>query len=1027
MPAPSDDPNPMPMPNQPSRRSARERQKFLLLGVVLLAVGLFSAWDRYRDYQHIAAGGRHLVGAGAKKALLAPWWDQTLAHAVLFLLFAVGTSLALRALQRRQRAIERLARQRDEIERKGADRLALALRGADLGLWDLDLRSHHATVNERWTTMLGLPPDADAGTTGWQERVHPDDWPRDSAAQQAHVDGHTERYEAEYRMRHAQGHWIWILDRGQVLERDALGVPLRMLGTHMDITERMHSRLALERSEQNLATTLHSIGDAVIATDPEGIVVRMNPTAERLTGWSAAAAIGQPLAAVFRILNARTRQPLLDPVHHVISTGEVVGLANDTMLLARDGHAYQIADSAAPIRTPDGTVTGVVLVFSDVTGAYQVQQALRANERRLRSLLDNLHAGVIVHGPDSQVLDANPTACRIAGLTLAQMRGKTAADPAWQFLEEDHRPMALERYPVCRVLAGGAALQDMVLGVRRPGLPGSVWVLVNAYPTRDGEGRIEQVVVTFTEITELKQAEERIRAAQGDLQATLEAVPDLLFDVDRDGRFHDFRSPRSDLLYATPAQFMGRTVQEVMPAEAGAVMMAAIHQADASGHTSGVQYELELPSGRHWFELSVARKPVAAGEPARFIVLARDITERRRAELERQALERHLQEAQKIESIGTLAGGIAHDFNNILAAILGNVALAREDAEAGHPVTESLNQINRAGVRARHLVQQILAFSRHEPRGLASQPLRPVVVETLALLRATLPAGVRLDTVLPDTPVEVRGDSTQLQQVLMNLCTNAWHALPEQGGCIEVGFERISPGESLRQQLAELPAGDCVHLWVRDNGSGMDEATRLRIFDPFFTTKPVGRGTGLGLSVVHGIVRAHQGAIVIDTAPGQGTSFHLYFPLPEAAPAPAAAEPGFGSAAPGNGQHVIYIDDDDVMTVMVERLLRRAGFRVTVSTDPVAALALLHARPADFDAVVTDVNMPAISGIELAQQLARLRPELPVVISSGYLSDELRALATRAGVRAVMQKEHTFEELARLLHTLLAPAAAATS
>jgi nitrogen-specific signal transduction histidine kinase/CheY-like chemotaxis protein len=386
----------------------------------------------------------------------------------------------------------------------------------------------------------------------------------------------------------------------------------------------------------------------------------------------------------------------------------------------------------------------------------------------------------------------------------------------------------------------------------------------------------------------------------------------------------------------------------------------------------------------------------------------------------RLALERQLREAQKIESIGTLAGGIAHDFNNILAAILGNVALAREDARQGRPVDDSLDQINRAGVRARNLVQQILTFSRREPQGLISQPLGPVLTETLGLLRATLPAGVRLDSVLPEAPVEVRGDSTQLQQVLMNLCTNAWHALPEQGGRIEVGFERCTPDDALRQHLPELPPGTCVHLWVRDNGSGMDEATRQRIFDPFFTTKPVGQGTGLGLSVVHGIVRAHAGAIAVDTAPGQGTVFHLYFPVPDPGDAPAQSEPSIGHALPGAGQHVLYIDDDDVMVAMVERLLQRAGFRVTASTDAAAALAQLTAEPGTFDAVVTDFNMPEISGLDVARQIARLRPGLPVVISSGYLSDALRAKAAQAGVRALMQKENTLEELTALLLKLLA-------
>ena len=829
-------------------------------------------------------------------AMLAPWWRQTLASLLLYTLLCVASSVALIAMHLRQSTVLRLEQEREATERQSAERLQLALRGADLALWDADLRSGASTVNERWSSMFGLPHQPVlTDPQAWSSRVHPEDWARVNAAQQAHVDGKTERFEAVYRMRHADGHWVWILDRAQVLERDPSGKALRMAGTHMDTTGWMEGQQALERSEQSLATTLQSIGDAVIATDPLGLVVRMNGTAERLTGWVAQEATGQPLARVFRIVTAPTRQPASDPVRAVLAHGRVVGLANDTVLLSRDGSEYQIADSAAPIRAAGGEITGVVLVFSDVTERYRVQQALRANEERLRSLLNNLQAGVVVHGPDSRVLDANPAACSMVGLTLLQMQGMVSIDPYWAFLEEDQSTMPHERFPVCQVLGSKQALKSLVMGVRRPDLQRPLWVLVNAYPVLDEAGGIDQVVVIFSDITERKEAEAR-----------------------------------------------------------------------------------------------------------------------------RLVLEGQQRESQKMEAIGTLAGGIAHDFNNILAAILGNLALARQDLVNGHtdsmvdglpnphPVSDSLEQINRAALRARDLVKQILSFSRQDAGGFKALPLAPAVEETLSLLRSTLPAGVRLDAVLSSEALWVMGDSTQLQQVLLNLCTNAWHALPAPGGVsgrIEVGLAAATE--------------ERVHLWVRDNGSGMDETTRQRIFDPFFTTKTVGQGTGLGLSVVHGIVGAHGGTIVLDTAPGQGSTFHIYLPrltsnLSALAPMqPPAPRPH------GGGQHVLYIDDDEVMVLMVDRLLQRAGFRVSALCDARLALAKVRAHPNDFDAVVTDFNMPGLSGLQVAQELARIRPTLPVVISSGFLTDALREQAAAAGVRAVVQKERTLEDLADVLMAVL--------
>ena len=298
-----------------------------------------------------------------------------------------------------------------------------------------------------------------------------------------------------------------------------------------------------------------------------------------------------------------------------------------------------------------------------------------------------------------------------------------------------------------------------------------------------------------------------------------------------------------------------------------------------------------------------------------------------------------------------------------------------------------------------------------------------MVEETLALLRATLPATVLLDEQLAEETLVVEADATQLQQVLMNLCTNAWHALPEGHGRIEVGLRALSDGEAATLDLQSLPPGPLVHLWVRDDGSGIDAATLPRIFDPFFTTKAAGRGTGLGLSVVHGIVRAHQGAIKVESEPGAGSTFHVYLPrqaLPEAEP---AAKVDLPAAAQGHGQQLLYVDDDEVMVQLVQRLLERDGYRVLVSASARDALARVRDAPENFDLVVTDFNMPEMTGLDLARALAEVRPELPVIISSGYLTDHLRSEAKAAGVRALLRKENTLDKLPQLVGKVLAATA----
>lgn len=522
--------------------------------------------------------------------------------------------------------------------------------------------------------------------------------------------------------------------------------------------------------------------------------------------------------------------------------------------------------------------------------------------------------------------------------------------------------------------------------------------------------------------------------AQSRLRTTLATIPDLLWLKDENGVYLDC-NPRFEQLYnASREQIVGHTDRDFVSAELADVFRHHDLKALRAGGPSVNEEWLSFAADGYRGLFETIKTPVFddAGRLIGVLGVARDITERHTAEQQRLALEAQLREAQKMESLGTLAGGVAHDFNNVLGAILGHAALAQADLPAGHPARAGLEQIRRSGLRARDLVQQILAFSRRQPQQRVPQPLRPLVEESLALLRATLPARVHLQARLHDAPLQVVVDGTQMQQVLMNLCTNAWHALGDAGGSMEVGLDAVAPVSSDDESgdhgmaLAESPGW--AHLWVRDNGPGMTPATLARIFEPFFTTKAPGQGTGLGLSVVHGIVRAHDGRIRVDTAPGEGATFHVYLPLqtrqdtqagvlppPEPAPQLAAVP----SSLVGHGRDVLYVDDDDVMATMVDQLLRRDGWRVTVRGGVAEALALFRADPGAFDVVVTDYSMPDGTGLDLASAMKLLRPDLPVIVSTGYISEQLTAGMAAAGVRRVLRKERTLEELPQQLHELL--------
>ena len=527
-------------------------------------------------------------------------------------------------------------------------------------------------------------------------------------------------------------------------------------------------------------------------------------------------------------------------------------------------------------------------------------------------------------------------------------------------------------------------------------------------------------------------AERALRESEERLTRALDASDLALWDLDVDNG-SVFLSESWSRLLGGGGSVTRTTLAALMalvPEDEHAAMQAELDRALKDEAASfRFEHRVRKLDGSWLWNLSEGRvvQRSADGRALRMIGTHRDITERKNAESARQTLEAQLRESQKMEAIGTLAGGIAHDFNNILGAILGNVTLAREDIDAAHPAQASLSQIKRAATRARALVQQILAFSRRQPHALTQQALGPLVVEAADLLRASLPAHVALDLRLSPLPMPVRADATQIEQVLINLCTNAWHALQGSAGRVSVGAEPLVLDALEAGRLGGLAAGRYARLSIEDDGCGMDAAMQARIFEPFFTTKPVGQGTGLGLAVAHGIALTHGGAISVQSEPGVGSTFHFYLPLAEAAP-PAvgqAALPSNGEtldplAQTPQGEHVLCVDDDEVMLLMVEQVLLRQGYRVTCHQDPDQALEALRLAPQSFDLLLSDYNMPRRSGLDLARAAAQISADLPVVIISGYITEALHAELLQAGVHGVIKKERTVEELGSLIATVLA-------
>jgi hypothetical protein len=386
---------------------------------------------------------------------------------------------------------------------------------------------------------------------------------------------------------------------------------------------------------------------------------------------------------------------------------------------------------------------------------------------------------------------------------------------------------------------------------------------------------------------------------------------------------------------------------------------------------------------------------------------------------QRQQLEEQLRQSQKLEAIGSIAGGIAHDFNNLLLSIVGHAELARGNPTANATLRNDLDQVLKAAERGRDLVQRIMTFSRH--REVAHRVLRldQAVEGALRLLRASLPATVEMrQTFDPATP-PVLSDETEIHQIVMNLATNAAHAM-EGGGVLEVQLAPFAADAGFARRHPEIVAGPHARLTVKDNGRGMEPEVARRAFEPFFTTKAPGSGTGLGLSIIRGIVRSHGGLIELWTRPGEGTRLDIYLP---AARREEASEPTPEPAGNAGGRHVLLVEDEEMLALMQQRRLEDMGYRVTVHTGSVAALQEFRDHPDDFDLMITDNTMPRMTGMTLAREVHALRPGLPIMMVSGVLEpDEPEVLQAR-GVRLVLQKPHRADDLERAVRRVLGPEA----
>jgi PAS domain S-box-containing protein len=659
-------------------------------------------------------------------------------------------------------------------------------------------------------------------------------------------------------------------------------------------------------------------------------------------------------------------------------------------------------------RTAELTATNAQL-RTEIEERARAQEAQRSSEQKYRTLVETISDFVWETDSNAAFTYASPRILDILGYSPEQILGKRFCDLAPS--EEMYR--VLDEFERCR--SSGQPLHLLESTSKHKNGQRVFWES-SAIPIFDESGGYCGCRGISRDITARKQVEAQLGESERKYRDLVENINDVLFATNGEGRIIYISSPIEAVSGHRPAEIIGRHFSEFIYQEDLAAVRGMFERV-ASGVFEPSEYRIVTASGDIRWLRSSSRRVLQNGQFVGIQGMLTDITYRKEAESEKERLEARLRQAQKMEALGTLAGGIAHDFNNILAAIIGYTEMMMCDVSVNTPMYHDLQQLFKAGNRAKDLVKQILVFSRMKgQQERVPLDLGVVISDALRLLRATLPATIEIRQNLATGAGRTLADPSQIHEILIHLGNNAAHAMEDNGGVLEVALGAVNLDAEAVAQYPDLTPGSYLMLTVSDTGSGMEPATLERVFDPYFTTKEVGKGSGLGLAVVHGIVRRHLGAITVQSSPGKGTVFCIYLPRLNSEPKPESADTG--TIPVGKGR-ILFVDDEEDLVEVWPRMLQQLGYDVLAKTSGVEALEVFRAQPGEFDLVMTDFTMPEMTGEQLAREILTIRADMPIVLCTGFSEKINEAKAKELGITEFVPKPLDLRTLAGVVQRAL--------
>ncbi len=792
--------------------------------------------------------------------------------------------------------------------------------------------------------------------------------------------------------------------------QDEIGMLARTFNT---MTERLRQTMAgLQKSETKYRTLVETTRDLIFIVDTEGRLTFANPRLEALTGLS------------FHELQCKPFTDILHPEFRERETsrfekgvgGKVIA-PYEVLVIDRAGKETPVEILSATLFDPDGRPVGRFGVGRDVTERRKAADALHASEQKLKgqllfmeALLSAMPIPVFYKDADLRYLGCNEAYSEYMGISAEELQGKTARSLWPHELAEMYDLKDRELIEQRGAQTYEFKVQNKDGDIRDVIFRKSVFL--------NEDGSVGGIIGAHFDISERKQAEEMLRQSELNYRSVIENIQDVIYRSDAKGRLVMASPSILNLLgYDSIDECLGKPIADVFyyEPEKRAEFLRAIQD---QGSVANYEVVLKRKDGSpvivetnsHFY---FDEKGDRAGVEGTF----RDITSRKQDEEIRRKLENQLIQSQKMEAIGTLAGGIAHDFNNILAGIMGYTELNKAMVVDRPKVYAGMEQVLKAAGRAKDLVRQILTFSRKTEHEKKPVMLAPIVREVVKFMRASLPTTIEIKQTIDVTSDVVWADPTQMHQVLMNLCTNAWHAMKDGGGILEIVLRDTGIDEINHLDLKLLKSGRYLELSVRDTGRGISRENIDKIFDPYFTTKKIGDGTGLGLAVVHGIVKEYGGEITVYSESGRGALFTIYLPLMDVQT--REIENTQEAIPQGKGETILFIDDEQMVADMNKELLGSLGYKVVKETNPAAAVDIFRKDVKAFDLIITDKTMPLLTGYDVVREIRNLRPDIPVILCSGFQDKEDTEKIKAHGINRLLLKPVSASLMAQTIRQVL--------